>query len=153
MGLKPWRLAVIVVAAVGSGLAWNSLSGRGLDLRANAFIEPGEVPEEIPAQEAKRRLDRGALFLDARPLAFYEMSHIPGALPLPDNDFARAFAALESQLRSSFDLVVYCSGYGCEASHNVARALRQQGIHTAILAEGWPAWTDAGYPVREGKQP
>jgi len=48
---------------------------------------------------------------------------------------------------------VYCSGFGCEASHIVARRLRERGIPAAILHDGWPAWTDAGYPVREGAEP
>jgi rhodanese-related sulfurtransferase len=122
-------------------------------LGANAFIVPGETVVEIPAAEARTRLDKGALFLDARPLANYEMEHIPGALSLPEEGFDAAFARLEPTLRSRLDIVVYCAGYGCEASHIVARKLRERGVHTAILNEGWPAWTDAGYPVREGAQP
>ena len=85
--------------------------------------------------------------------AFYEMGHIPGALPLTEEGFETAFTQIEPELRSRFDIVVYCSGYGCEASHIVARRLREKGIHTAILGEGWPAWTDAGYPVKPGDQP
>ena len=46
---------------------------------------------------------------------------------------------------------MYCSGYGCEASHLVAAQARGGGIQAAILHEGWPAWTDAGYPVKEGR--
>jgi rhodanese-related sulfurtransferase len=153
MGLRAWRMAAILAAGFVLGLCWNAWSGRGIDLRANAFILPGEKLEEIPAAEAKKRLDDGAVFLDARPLAFYEMQHIPGALPLPEDDFEAAFQRIEPRLRSSFDIVVYCSGFGCEASHNVTRALRKKGVAAVILNEGWPAWTDAGYPVRDGKQP
>jgi rhodanese-related sulfurtransferase len=146
--------AVAIVALGGAlGLLWNGFSGRGFALGGNAFILDGEAVEEIPAAAARDRLDKGALFLDARPLAFYEMSHIPGALPLPEDDFENSFARLEDRLRGSLDIVVYCSGYGCEASHIVARKLRERNVHAAILHEGWPAWTDAGYPVREGKQP
>ena len=112
---------------------------------------PGD--EVIEAAEAKSRLDQGALFLDARPVDFYKMSHIPGALSLPEPDFDRAFALLEPRLRTHFNLVVYCAGYGCEASHIVARKLRDKGIHAAILNEGWPAWTDAGYPHEAGSGP
>jgi ArsR family transcriptional regulator len=153
MGLRAWRMAAILAGGFVLGLAWNAWSGRGIDLRANAFIAPGETLQEIPAAEAKKRLDDGALFLDARPQSFYEMQHIPGALPLPEDDFEAAFQRIEPRLRSSFDIVVYCSGYGCEASHNVTRKLREKGVAAVILQEGWPAWTDAGYPVRDGKQP
>jgi rhodanese-related sulfurtransferase len=147
------RVVAIVAAGVGLGLAWNTWSGRGLALGANAFVRPGETLDEIEAPAAKARLEKGALFLDARPVDFYKMGHIPGALPLPEDDFDRSFAALEDTLRRRFDIVVYCSGYGCEASHIVARELRKHGIEAAVLHEGWPAWTDAGYPVKTGEKP
>jgi rhodanese-related sulfurtransferase len=153
MRLRTWRIAAILAAGFVLGLGWNAWSGRGIALGANAFIAPGETIEEISAAEARQRLDRGALFLDARPVAFYEMGHVRGALPLPEDDFEAAFARIEPRLRSSFDIVVYCSGYGCEASHNVTRELRKRSVAAVILNEGWPAWTDAGYPVREGQQP
>ena len=135
--VRAWRMAAILSGGFALGLCWNAWSGRGIDLRANAFVLPGETLQEIPATEARKRLDDGALFLDARPLAFYEMQHIPGALPLPEDDFEAAFARIEPRLRSSFDIVVYCSGFGCEASHNVTRALRnfasppEPGAHSA----------------------
>ncbi|HKC12493.1 MAG TPA: rhodanese-like domain-containing protein [Vicinamibacteria bacterium] len=151
MGLRAWRIVAIGGLGIALGLLWNGLSGRGFALGQSVFVQRGD--EVIEAAEAKTRLDRGALFLDARPVDFYKMGHIPGALPLPEPDFERAFAGLEPRLRRHFNLVVYCSGYGCEASHIVARRLREKGIHAAILNEGWPAWTDAGYPVRSGEGP
>jgi rhodanese-related sulfurtransferase len=148
MDLRPWRAAAIVALGVALGLTWNQASGRGFALERNVFIQDGDQP--VDAAEAKRRLGQGALFLDARPRDFYEISHVPGALPLPEDDFERAFAAIEPRLRSSLDVIVYCSGFGCEASHVVSRKLKERGIPAAILHEGWPAWTDAGYPVEEG---
>ncbi len=131
------------------GLAWNAWSGRGLDLNRNVFIQQGD--ELLDAEEARQRLEQGALFLDARPEAFWEMSHIPGAVPLPEDEFDRYFERLEPRLRSHFLLVVYCSGFGCESSHIVAQKLRDVGIHAAILYDGLPAWEDAGYPLERGK--
>jgi rhodanese-related sulfurtransferase len=151
MPLRPLRIVSILAGAVVLGLCWNGLGGRGFALTQNAYIQEGDV--QVDAPEARARLDQGALFLDARPVAFYEMSHIPGALPLPEDDFDRAFTNLEPRLRSSFDIVVYCSGFGCEASHLVARRLKERGIPAVVLAEGWPAWTDAGYPIKEGPRP
>lgn len=145
------RIGAMLTLGIALGLAWNALSGRGIALGANVFIRAED--EVIEAKAAKERLDDGALFLDARPIDFYTMEHIPGALPLPEDDFDAAFAGLEPRLRSSFDIVVYCSGWGCEASHIVARRLRERGIQAAILHEGWPAWTDAGYPTRTGATP
>ena len=153
MSLRPGRVAAIVVAGTVLGLAWNAFGGRGIALSGNAFIKPGEDVVEIDAAEAKKRLDKGALFLDARPVAFYEMGHIPGALPLPEDDFDRAFAGLEPRLRNTLDIVVYCSGYGCDASHIVAHKLKEHGIQAAIMPEGWPEWQAAGHPTRTGDEP
>lgn len=149
--MRPLRIVVILLAAVVLGLGWNALGGRGIALGRNAYVREGD--EVIAAADARARLDKGALFLDARPGAFYEMSHIPGALPLPEDDFDRFFAKIEPRLRSSLEIIVYCSGFGCEASHLVARKLKERGIPAVVLTDGWPAWTDAKYPIKEGPQP
>ena len=145
------KAGAIVALGCSLGLAWNTLSGRGLVLSRNVLVREGD--EIVEVADAKKRLDGGALFLDARPEAFYRMSHIPGALPLPEEDFDPAFARLEPRLRGTLDIVVYCSGFGCEASHDVARKLKERGIPAAILHEGWPAWEEARYPIREGPEP
>jgi rhodanese-related sulfurtransferase len=145
--MKLWRVAVLVASGALLGLAWNAAAARGLVLTGHAFVAPGDVV--VPAAEAKALLDRGALFLDARPRMFWEMSRIQGALALPEDDFEASFAALEPRLRASLDVVVYCSGFGCEASHIVARRLRERGVPAAVLEDGLPAWQDAGYPLDE----
>ena len=92
------RVALILAVGTALGLGWNAFSGRGFALDRSVFIQAGD--ESIEAPEAKARLDRGALFLDARPVDFYNMSHIPSALPLPEPEFDRYFAKLEERLRS-----------------------------------------------------
>jgi rhodanese-related sulfurtransferase len=149
--LRPARIAGLVVLGAVLGLLWNGGSGRGFALTRNVLVKDGD--ELVSAADAKARLERGAVLLDARPIEFYRMSHIPGALPLPEEDFEGSFAKLEPRLRASLDVIVYCSGYGCEASHNVAARLKQRGVPAAILHEGWPAWQEAGYPERAGAQP
>jgi rhodanese-related sulfurtransferase len=151
--LRPFRIFLILLGGTALGLAWNHWSERGFELHANALVRPGD-PEEIKPDEAKKRLDKGGtVFLDARPSVFYEMGHIPGALILPEDQFDAAFTKLEPRLRDAMDIVVYCSGYGCEASHIVARKLQERGVPAVVLSEGWPAWTEAGYPTRQGAEP
>ncbi len=139
------RFTVILVTGVVAGLAWNTASGRGFALRRSVLVQAGD--ELVEAKDAKRLLDRGALFLDARPRDFWRMNRIPGALSLPEDDFDRAFAELHGQLQRANGIVVYCSGFGCDASHIVARKLRERGFIAAILNEGIPAWQDAGLPM------
>jgi rhodanese-related sulfurtransferase len=144
------RAFAIVLLGALLGLLSNGVRG-AVPLSQNAFLEKGD--QQIDAKEARERLEKGALFLDARPLPFYEMSHIPGARSLPEDEFDQAFASLEPLLRGRFDVVVYCAGFGCEASLDVARRLKAKGIPAVVLAEGWPAWQDAGYPETKGKNP
>jgi rhodanese-related sulfurtransferase len=139
------RFILILVTGVAAGLAWNAASGRGFALGRSVLVQAGD--EIVEAADAKRLLDRGALFLDARPRDFWRMNRIPGALSLPEDDFDRAFAALEGRLRRASGIVVYCSGFGCDASHIVARKLRERGFIAAVLDEGIPAWQDAGFPM------
>jgi rhodanese-related sulfurtransferase len=145
-----WR-RVLLLIAIGSvlGLAWNALSRRGIALTANVYLRPGD--ETIDILAAKRRFDKGAiLFVDARVQLVWELQRIPGAVSLPQDEFDAAFARLEPTLRGRYDIVVYCDGFACEASHDVARRLKAHGIPAAVLEGGFPVWRDAGYPTTTG---
>jgi rhodanese-related sulfurtransferase len=145
------RFILILVTGAAAGLLWNEASGRGFALGRSVLVQAGD--ELVQANDAKTLFDRGALFLDARPRDFWRMSRIPGALPLPEEDFDRAFTEVEERLRRANGIVVYCSGFGCEASHIVARKLRERGFIAAILDEGIPAWLDAGLPMDKEARP
>jgi rhodanese-related sulfurtransferase len=139
------RFALILIAAGSAGFTWNALGGRGFALGRSVLVQEGD--ELVEAHAAKTLLDHGALFLDARPRDFWRMSRIPGALSLPEEEFDSAFRELETRIRRASAVVVYCSGYGCDASLNVARKLRERGIAAGVLDEGLPAWEDAAFPL------
>jgi rhodanese-related sulfurtransferase len=139
------RFAVILAAGAACGFAWNAASGRGIVLGESVLVQAGD--EMVKPDAARKLLDDGAVFLDARPRDFWRMNRIPGALSLPDDGFAEAWPEVEPALRRARAIVVYCSGYGCEASHLVARRLRERGFAAAVLDEGLPAWQDAGLPL------
>jgi rhodanese-related sulfurtransferase len=81
------------------------------------------------------------------------MNRIPGALSLPEDTFDQHYPRVENAIRRAKAVVVYCSGFGCEASHDVARRLRERGIAAGILDEGLPAWEDAGLPLDREAHP
>jgi rhodanese-related sulfurtransferase len=139
------RFILILAAGVALGFLWNAASGRGIALGQSVLVQGGD--ELVLAPAAKKLLDEGALFLDARPRDFWRMSRIPGALSLPEDGFDEAFPEIEPRLREGKPVVVYCSGYGCEASHIVSRKLRERGFAAAVLDEGLPAWEDASLPL------
>ena len=55
---------------------------------------------------------KNALILDARPSAFFEEGHVPGALNLARDDFAHDYRHLANVLKAATDksIIVYCSG-------------------------------------------
>lgn len=117
-----------------------------MSLTRHVFIHEGD--DIIDVTEAKRRFDRGALFIDARVRLVFELGHVPGAVLLSEDEFESLFPALESRLRGRLDIVVYCDGYGCESSHVVARKLKRRGIPASVLDNGLPAWIEAGHTTR-----
>jgi rhodanese-related sulfurtransferase len=95
----------------------------------------------------------GVVLLDARPHLFFEMGHLPGALPLAREEFPADFALLETQLRApGKTFVVYCSDAGCEDGARVAQSLRERGIErVSVFIGGFDAWEAAGQPVEVAK--
>ncbi len=94
--------------------------------------------------------DRRTLVLDARPSPFYEEGHVPGALNLSRENFARDFRRLQTVLRHAKErpIVVYCSGGSCHDSKLVAGALLSLGFTSVkVFTGGWEEWKNAGLTV------
>ena len=90
------RFILILVTGAAAGVLCSAASGRGFALGRSVLVQAGD--EVVQVADARPLLDRGALFLDARPRDFWRMSRIPGALPLPEDDFDRAIAATSGKL-------------------------------------------------------
>ena len=92
---------------------------------------------------------RSALVLDARPSAFFERGHVPGARNLARDDFARDYRKLSTLLQSATNkpIIVYCSGGDCHDSRLVANALLTLGFsNVRVFTGGWEAWSAARLP-------
>jgi len=109
------------------------------------------LPEFRSAVESKR-----ALVLDARPSVFFEQGHVPGALNLARDDFARDYRRLSPALKDATGklVIVYCSGGECHDSRLVANALLTLGFSDVrVFTDGWDGWLAAGMPTATGAQP
>ncbi len=96
---------------------------------------------------------KSALILDARPSVFFEQGHVPGALSLPRDDFARDYQHLSPSLKAATDkpIIVYCAGGECHDSRLVANALLSLGFsNVSVFTGGWDAWSAAGLPASTG---
>lgn len=90
------------------------------------------------------------LILDARGPSFYDAGHVPGALNVARENFARDYLRLRQTLDKAKNapIIVYCSGGECHDSRMVASALLSLGFtQVKIFTGGWTAWSAAGQPV------
>jgi rhodanese-related sulfurtransferase len=81
-------------------------------------------------------------WVDARPRAKFEQSHILGAVLLNEDEWDQLVPAFLIAWKPEKVVVVYCDGGSCDASLSVARRLREDlklgNVH--VLKGGWAAW-------------
>lgn len=153
-----WKMTVLrclVLAGISMavGLVHNyAFSQQGIRIGQSPLQATSGLPETffIDLTAAHDKWKAGAIFVDARDEVFYTYEgHIEKAISLPNKDFAAAFAR-SGELLSPKDreLVIYCSGFGCEDSAELAKKLMEEGYSYVFVYEGgWPEWSDAGLPV------
>jgi rhodanese-related sulfurtransferase len=106
--------------------------------------------EAVPMDELlKRARSKQVVILDTRPAREYFAGHIPGALSIPIDELQRRL----KELTKSREYVAYCRGPYCIYADRAVEILRTNGRRARRLAQGFPEWRSAGFPVSQGKQP
>lgn len=99
------------------------------------------APGEIRAATA-REWGSKVQWVDARPRDKFDAGHLPGALLLNEDEWNKLVPAFLDAWDPDRPVVVYCDGGSCEASHAVARRLREElkigDVH--VLKGGLTAW-------------
>jgi rhodanese-related sulfurtransferase len=86
--------------------------------------------------------------LDARTVENFALGHIPGALNLPISRFDEYFPRRRERLQAARMVILYCSGWTCTDSHELALRLFQNGLKSLLLYRGGMAdWLEKGYDV------
>ena len=83
------------------------------------------------------------VWVDARPRAKFEREHIPGAVLLNEDEWVRLVGPFLDEWEPGKNIVVYCDGGSCDASHAVARRIKEElqvDSPVWVLHEGWDAW-------------
>ena len=84
------------------------------------------------------------LWIDARPVAEHEAGHVPDSLPLNEDAWVSLLPAVLQAWPVGKPAIVYCDSRRCEASHDVARRLREFNLAPVfVLKGGWEAWQAA----------
>jgi len=109
-----------------------------------SFMSMEELKTRIGAHES------GLLVLDVRERDAYAEAHIPGAKLLPRGQLElRVNQELPDPTRR---VLVYCD-FG-KVSTLAAATLREMGYTRAVALDGgMVAWSEAGYPMKEGTEP
>lgn len=99
------------------------------------------APGEVRMATAKMWGDQ-VLWVDARPRARFDLGHIDGAVLLNEDEWDTLIPAFLDVWEPEKAVVVYCDGGGCDASHAVAKRLKNDfSIETVyVLKGGYPAW-------------
>jgi rhodanese-related sulfurtransferase len=129
-------LAVLSALVLGAG-------ARRADLERRVPVDPAELYRTLARSQTSWQV------IDARPdvVEQYEDAHVPGALPMPACDLARAPEAARQRIHRGVPTVVVTAAGDpeevrrCLASFTAARS----------LAGGMEAWSDANLPEDSGE--
>jgi rhodanese-related sulfurtransferase len=120
-----------------------------IDRLVENYLVDREELEAVDKEELLRLLkDEAVTLIDVRPEVEYEQGHIPAARSVPVEDLERRLAELPREV----EVVAYCRGPYCVYSDEAVRLLHSRGFRARRLADGFPEWRAAGYPI-EVKQP
>jgi rhodanese-related sulfurtransferase len=100
--------------------------------------------DEITVSQA-RSLTGAVMWLDARPDEDFAAGHIPGAKLLNAEHWDTLLPDVLNAWTPGQKLIVYCSRQNCDASHEVARRLRDEANlkNVFVLEGGWEAWQES----------
>jgi rhodanese-related sulfurtransferase len=148
-------LAAAVGLAVNSQLLWRVFSGQALNTVTTTVDDSAETILPLPVElaEVRELQNSSTLFIDARSREAFAEGHLPGARSLPRGEEIAGVGVLQAEVPLDTPLIVYCSGYDCTDSFELAERLIAAGYRQVRVFEGgFPEWRDAGLPV-EGVQP
>jgi rhodanese-related sulfurtransferase len=163
------RAAAVLAAGAILGIAVNAVHPRGVRFGSAAAaaarcVQPGAeaAGAGVAAAPAVEVLslsqvahlcgDPRALVADARSSREFEQGHVAGAIHLPcASSRGEASAALDL-LADKDTLVVYGNGTGdaLPVADEMRRRGGRPGVRIAVLAGGFPAWSQAGLACSSG---
>jgi rhodanese-related sulfurtransferase len=108
------------------------------------YFRARDALEAVSREDLIARMEDGLVtVLDVRPRDEFEAGHVPGALNIPLSELADRLA----ELPEAREVVAYCRGPWCVLSFEAVAALRERGLPSRRLEDGFPEWKAAGLPI------
>ncbi|MCR4942015.1 MAG: rhodanese-like domain-containing protein [Campylobacter sp.] len=86
-----------------------------------------------------------AVFIDARPLKKFESGTIPSSIQINDSEFDEQIKRIDKVAKDD-EIVVFCQGWECQKSANVAARLKKLAYTKVKLYQaGYPDWAKNNY--------
>ena len=99
---------------------------------------------EVGVEEARRRMEGGAVLIDVREDNEWERGHALGARHMGRGVIERDIEAAFPD--HSAELILYCGGgYRSALAADSLQKMGYTNVHS--LAGGWRAWKDSGAPI------
>jgi len=148
-------LQMLILSALGAivGFGYNAASPKGVPVKGGKeAILQQQGTRMLTTDEVKYYSQQaGTVMVDARSAEEYELGHIAGAVSLPLDKFDQAFPPMQTELKKSKVVIIYCSGGSCGTSEEVAKKLSENGLkNLAVFADGLPGWMQAKLPITRG---
>lgn len=128
---------------------------QGYELVTGPAPEPSEKGIPIDLEEAYEyyylKFNKNTQWIDVRDREHYKRRHIRGAVNIPLYEIARNIGSIPK----SKNLVLYCSGPGCESSSVAAGILIKNGFKQGLIRVfegGLSEWKQAGLPADGGEE-
>lgn len=112
-------------------------------------LEPLQIGTQEAYEHYYELFRDNVIWVDVRSKSSYEKGHIKGARNIELHLFEEEI----QNLPKNKEIVLYCDGEECDESYAAGKMLTKNGFKqakTKVLIEGFKAWQEAGYPVKEG---
>jgi len=114
------------------------------------YFRARDALEAVSREDLIARMQDGLVtILDVRPRDEFEAGHLPGALNIPLSELADRLA----ELPDAREVVAYCRGPWCVLSFEAVAALRERGLQSRRLEDGFPEWKAVGLPIEAVRRP
>ena len=156
----------LVIFSTTAAFLFNQFSPRGIALFGQWEAEKGVLTANSKANTVDHSIEinhperirqvvekKERMILDVRHKDFYDMGRLPGALSFPLSDWDRNVSRLADTIKKNTPLLVYCSGFDCDASHTVANRLAALNYtDVKVFPGGFDQWEQMGFEIEKSEE-